>query len=107
MIHNTRACLDWARAKLPDGPVPSVGGPEGDQSRARTDEEVLAELPGDPAPALEVDREPQARTGSDQRRQQLKERIGEDRRARLCACLSGQCGFTDVDEAASFARIAG
>ena len=99
MIHNTRACLDWARAKLPDEPTASVGGPVGDQSIATTDEEVLAELPGDPTPVLEVDREPQARTGSDQRRQQLKERIGEERRARLCACLSGQCGFTDVDEA--------
>ena len=97
MIHNTRACLDKARAKLPNTPPLEGLGRGG--VHAMTDSEVLTERPGDAVQSEVIDREPQARSGCDQRRQQFKERISEDRCARMCACLEGRCSFTDADEA--------
>ena len=97
MIHNTRACLDKARAKLPN--TPPLEGLGGGGVHAMTDSEVLTERPGDAVQSEVIDREPQARSGCDQRRQQFKEGISEDRCARMCACLEGRCSFTDADEA--------
>ena len=60
---------------------------------------MLESHPGDELPPREAsNRDAFARTGCDQRRQQLKDRTGEGRRRRMCVCLAGECGVCEGTE---------
>ena len=79
MIHNRESCLALARRAMEA---------EAESERAQRDAAQSVALDGlvGAASAATI------RTGSDQRRVQLRDRISDERRARVRRCLEGRCG---------------
>ena len=93
MIHNRLMCLHQARAAMQ-----IMAASEEEDGEVRVAQEpahnVLVCAPCDPQPEI-LGAGSMVRDGSDQRRQQLKNRVGPARQARVSACLAGTCGVVD------------
>ena len=103
MIHNSRACLDRARRAMEaeaaaDRQRRTICRQRREGSDTTADAVVCEpceeRAPAAPTGTTQLDTA-LVRTGSEQRRVQLRERVGEPRRLRMRACVEGRCAVTD------------
>ena len=119
MIHDSRVCLDMARRAMEAMALSGGGDPnpqamgEGDPQDISTSQmdwdRVAPEMrcpPCDPTPEV-AGAGVLGRDGSAQRKQQLQDRIGPDRRMRVQTCLEGGCGLIDEPQMICLGRVNG